>query len=101
MKKVAKGIYMNDPFTFDPTKMVWETGRDADGRSFLGVCYRVPGVTDIGMTHYLDDRVLADPLQLAGVVAQETRRVILSFQHIVARLSSHEKLAWLAASRSG
>ena len=53
------------------------------------------------MTHYFDDRVLADPLQLTGVVAQKTRRVILSFQHIVARLSSHEKLAWLAASRSG
>ena len=60
---------MTDPFTFDPLKMTWKTDRDDQGRPFLTVCYRVPGVSDIGMTHYLDERVLADPLQLAGVVA--------------------------------
>lgn len=90
---------MSDPFSFDPMKLTWGMHPMDDGRHALRTIYSIPG-GHIGNDYFLDAAVLADPLQISGIIGTETRRVILSFQNIVAGLSSHEKLRWIAAARA-
>lgn len=90
---------MTDPFAFNPTKLTWEICQGDDGRHTLDVCYRLPGDSELSISHHFDNDVAEDPLQIAGVVGAATRRVILSFQQIVVNLSAHDKLLWISSLR--
>ena len=89
---------MPDPFAFNPTKMAWCMHLMDNGRQVLRTTYLIPDGR-IGSDYVLDGDDLVDPLQISFVIGTETRRVIQSFQHIVAGLSCHEKLRWIAAAR--
>ena len=75
---------MSDPFAFNPLRLTWDIRQEDEGRHALDVRYRLPGDSEISLSHRFDDDIIGDPLQISGVVAMETRRVIIAFQQIVA-----------------
>lgn len=90
---------MSDPFAFNPAKLAWEICQQNDGRHSLDVRYRLPGDSELSISHHLDSDVADHPMQIASAVSMATRRMILSFQQVVANLSAHDKLRWIADVR--